>query len=225
MNGQKCSRRWHTDTKLTWPHTDERPLCLCAMSSRMKHCQQLVERLMPSHSSFSPASTCTSKTAYHPLLYIQTANPPSPSRPATTSTVTPSTGQEILASQRLHRPISPHLGIYRPQITWYASAFNRITGAMLSGGMYAFGAAYLVAPLFGWHLESASLAASFAALPIVAQVMIKGLVAFPFTFHSFNGIRHLVWDTGATITNQQVIYTGWTVVGLSVVSALALTFI
>lgn len=160
-----------------------------------------------------------------PIPYIHETNPTTPSRPATTSSVTTSTGQEILASQRLQRPISPHLGIYRPQITWYASAFNRITGAVLSGGMYAFGAAYLVAPLFGWHLESASLAASFAALPVVAQVLFKGIVAFPFTFHSFNGIRHLVWDTGATITNQQVIYTGWTVVGLSVASALALTFI
>ncbi|EXJ60509.1 succinate dehydrogenase, cytochrome b556 subunit [Cladophialophora yegresii CBS 114405] len=147
------------------------------------------------------------------------------SRPATTSTVSQSSGQEILANQRLHRPISPHLSIYRPQITWYGSALNRITGATLSSGIYLFGAAYLVAPLFGWHLESASLAASFAAWPIVAKVLFKGAVAFPFTYHGLNGIRHLVWDTGASLTNKQVIYTGWTVVGLSVVSALGLTFL
>jgi succinate dehydrogenase (ubiquinone) cytochrome b560 subunit len=78
--------------------------------------------------------------------------------------------------------------------------------------------------MFGWHLESASLAAGFAAWPIFAKVLAKMFVAFPFTFHGLNGIRHLVWDTGATLTNKQVIYTGWTVVGLSVVSALALTF-
>ncbi|KIW99325.1 succinate dehydrogenase, cytochrome b556 subunit [Cladophialophora bantiana CBS 173.52] len=146
-------------------------------------------------------------------------------RPATTQSVSQATGQEILANQRLHRPVSPHLAIYRPQITWYLSALNRITGAALSGAIYVFGAAYLVAPLFGWHLESASLAASFAALPVVFKVGLKALVAFPFTFHGLNGIRHLVWDTGAAFTNQQVIWTGWTVVGLSVVSALGLTFL
>ncbi|OAL38117.1 succinate dehydrogenase, cytochrome b556 subunit [Fonsecaea nubica] len=146
-------------------------------------------------------------------------------RPATTQTVSQASGQEILANQRLHRPVSPHLAIYRPQVTWYLSALNRITGATLSGGIYVFGAAYLVAPLFGWHLESASLAASFAALPIILKVALKAFVAFPFTFHGLNGIRHLVWDTGAAITNQQVIYSGWTVVGLSVISALGLTFL
>ncbi|KIX98682.1 uncharacterized protein Z520_05983 [Fonsecaea multimorphosa CBS 102226] len=146
-------------------------------------------------------------------------------RPATTQTVSQASGQEILANQRLHRPVSPHLAIYRPQITWYLSALNRITGATLSGAIYVFGAAYLVAPLFGWHLESASLAASFAALPVILKVGLKALVAFPFTFHGLNGIRHLIWDTGAAFTNQQVIWTGWTVVGLSVVSALGLTFL
>lgn len=95
----------------------------------------------------------------------------------------------------------------------------------MSGAVYAFGAAYLVAPLFGWHLESATLAASFASLPVIAKVGLKAFFAFPFAFHSWNGLRHLVWDTGSAITNQQVITTGWTVVGLSTVSALALTFL
>lgn len=110
-------------------------------------------------------------------------------------------------------------------MTWYLSALNRITGCILSGSLYVFGAAYLVSPLFGWHLESATLAASFASLPIIAKVGLKAFFAFPFTFHSFNGLRHLAWDTGRTITNQQVIRTGWSVVGLSVVTALGLTFL
>jgi succinate dehydrogenase (ubiquinone) cytochrome b560 subunit len=84
---------------------------------------------------------------------------------------------------------------------------------------------YLVSPLFGWHLESASLAAAFASWPIIAKVFVKASLAFPFTYHGLNGLRHLVWDTGASLTNKQVIITGWTVVGLSVVSALGLTFL
>jgi succinate dehydrogenase (ubiquinone) cytochrome b560 subunit len=147
------------------------------------------------------------------------------SRPAATQHTSPSDAYSILAAQRRHRPVSPHLTIYRPQVTWTLSALNRITGSILSGGFYIFGVAYLVSPLFGWHLETASLAAAFATWPLAAKVLVKMGLAFPFTFHSFNGIRHLVWDVGAQLKNQQVIRTGWTIVGLSVVSALGLAFI
>ena len=50
-------------------------------------------------------------------------------------------------------------------------------------------------------------------------------VALPFTFHSFNGIRHLVWDTGREFGNKQVQRTGWFVVGASVVGAGALAYL
>lgn len=145
-------------------------------------------------------------------------------RQAATTPISQTAGSEILAEQRRHRPVSPHLSIYRPQVTWYMSMFHRITGATLSVGIYAFGAAYLVAPLLGWHLESATLAASFASLPIFAKILFKTLAAYPFTYHCLNGIRHLVWDTGAAMTNKQVIVTGWTTIGLATVSALALVF-
>ena len=143
-------------------------------------------------------------------------------RPAATTTVSKSEGYSILETQRLNRPVSPHLSIYRPQITWYASGLNRVTGVVLSGGFYLFGAAYLVAPVMGWHLGSASIAAAFGALPVAAKVGLKLTMALPFTFHSFNSVRHLVWDTGALFTNKQVMQSGWAVVGLSVVGAGAL---
>ena len=62
--------------------------------------------------------------------------------------------------------------------------------------MYIFGAAYLASPLFGWHLDVASVAAAFGALPVAVKMGIKGFIAFPFAFHSINGLRHLTWDTG-----------------------------
>ncbi|PGH27233.1 succinate dehydrogenase, cytochrome b556 subunit [Polytolypa hystricis UAMH7299] len=132
--------------------------------------------------------------------------------------------KEILAKQRLNRPVSPHLTIYKPQITWYASMSNRIAGTILSGSLYIFVTAYLVSPLLGWHLESASLAAAFGALPFAAKAATKFTLALPFTFHAFNGVRHLIWDMGKQFTNQQIIRTGFTVVGLSVASALYLAF-
>lgn len=129
---------------------------------------------------------------------------------------------DILAKQRLNRPVAPHLTIYRPQITWYLSMLNRITGVALSGGFYLYGMLYLVAPYLGWHVESSVLAASFGAWPLAAKFATKFLVALPFTFHSFNGIRHLVWDTASMITNKAVNQSGWTVVGLTVLSSLGL---
>jgi succinate dehydrogenase (ubiquinone) cytochrome b560 subunit len=66
------------------------------------------------------------------------------------------------------------------------------------------------------------MAAGFAAWPAVMKVAAKFAVALPFTFHSINGVRHLVWDMAMNFKNKNVIVTGWTVVGLSVASTLAL---
>jgi len=99
---------------------------------------------------------------------------------------------------------------------------NRFTGGILSGGFYVFGLAYLAAPALGWHLDSATLAASFAAWPVALKFAAKFAVALPFTFHSFNGIRHLTWDMGKTFSNATVIKTGWVCVGATFASALYL---
>ncbi|KAL4783897.1 hypothetical protein BJX76DRAFT_357568 [Aspergillus varians] len=128
----------------------------------------------------------------------------------------------LLPQQRLKRPVSPHLSIYRPQITWIVSIATRITGVALSGGLYLYATAYLLSPVTGWNIGSESLVAAFNSLSPSIQFAAKFGVALPFAFHSFNGIRHLVWDSGQMITNQQVARSGWTVVGSSVVVTLLL---
>ena len=149
---------------------------------------------------------------------------PSP-RLAATLPIPQNEGYDILVKQRLNRPVSPHLGIYKPQTTWTLSIANRITGSVLSGAFYVFGFGYLVQPLLHLHLfESPSMIAGAAALPLLVKVPVKFLMSYFFTFHSFNGVRHLVWDSGRQFTNQQVIRTGWFVVGLSAVTAGYLTF-
>ncbi|KAJ5222009.1 uncharacterized protein N7469_010896 [Penicillium citrinum] len=146
------------------------------------------------------------------------------SRPATTASNTEDPTQ-ILAKQRLNRPVSPHLAIYKPQIGWIGSSLHRITGVILSGPLYLWATAYLFSPAFGWHLESASMVAAMGALPVAAKVALKSILALPFTYHSLNGLRHLTWDLGRGLTNSAIIKSGWTVIGLSVASALALAFI
>lgn len=51
---------------------------------------------------------------------------------------------------------------------------------------------------------------------------IKFYVALPATFHTFNGIRHLAWDNAKFLKLDEVYTTGYTVVGLAILSALAL---
>ncbi|KAJ6010431.1 Succinate dehydrogenase cytochrome b556 subunit [Penicillium sp. IBT 35674x] len=128
----------------------------------------------------------------------------------------------LVVEQRLRRPVSPHLSIYRPQITWVPSMLTRITGIALSGGLYLYSTAYLVSPVTGWDIGSESLVAAFSNLPPWAQIAVKLGIALPFVFHSFNGVRILVWDTGRMYTNRQVNWGGWMVVGSSGVCALLL---
>ncbi|KAJ5482615.1 hypothetical protein N7475_001427 [Penicillium sp. IBT 31633x] len=132
---------------------------------------------------------------------------------------------EILIKQRLNRPIAPHLTIYKPQIGWIGSSLHRISGIALSGSLYLWATAYLVSPALGWHVESASMVAAMAALPIAAKVLLKTTLALPFTYHCMNGLRHLMWDLGRGLTNPVIIKTGWTVVGLSIASAVGLALI
>jgi len=143
----------------------------------------------------------------------------------TSENVTQDQAYSILVAQRKLRPVSPHLSIYQPQLTWYGSAVNRITGAALSGGIYAFALAYLAAPALGLHLESASIAAAFGALPVAAKVGIKGIIALPFTYHSWNGIRHLIWDTGRSLDIKGVYRSGYVVLGLTALSSVYLAFL
>jgi succinate dehydrogenase (ubiquinone) cytochrome b560 subunit len=105
------------------------------------------------------------------------------------------------------------------------SIANRITGLLLSGAFYGFGAAYVFSPYFGWNLSADSLAATFATWPVALAFAVKALVAWPFAFHGMNGLRHIVWDFGKMITNKQVQKTGWVIVYGSIAVALGLAMI
>ncbi|KIW88122.1 succinate dehydrogenase, cytochrome b556 subunit [Cladophialophora bantiana CBS 173.52] len=129
-----------------------------------------------------------------------------------------------LASQRLSRPVSPHLAIYQPQITWYSGALMRNCAILLTGPIYIFGAAYVISPLLGWHLDTESLVAWFSALPVGARLAVKGVWGFAFCFHVVHGLRHLIWDTGMMLSNRQVMVSGWIGLGISALGTVGLIF-
>lgn len=99
---------------------------------------------------------------------------------------------------RNDRPVSPHFTIYQPQLTWYTSIINRVTGVGLSLGLYTFMSAYVVAPLLGYGdcITSAYVTQLVADMPQWLKLLIKAPLAASASFHTFNGLRHLSWDVG-----------------------------
>ncbi|CAG8499380.1 6289_t:CDS:2 [Scutellospora calospora] len=126
---------------------------------------------------------------------------------------------------RASRPLSPHISIYQPQLTWFLSGFHRITGGALATVLYGSAIAYVIQGPLGLGLNSDALVAEIATLPTSLKLAGKFFLAFPFTFHSFNGVRHLIWDTGSALTLKGVYTTGYTVLGLSIISTLGLCMI
>lgn len=109
------------------------------------------------------------------------------------------------------RPLSPHLQIYRPQLTSVLSILHRITGAALGFG------AILVTL---WLLAALAGDAAFSWMQIfrtslIGQLMLFGWL-FSFVYHFLNGIRHLKWDAGFGLNMKSVYLSGWIVVAGSI---------
>lgn len=114
------------------------------------------------------------------------------------------------------RPLSPHLGIYRWQISNGLSIIHRLTGMALSLGALL---------LTAWLVAAASGAAAYAGLVGLLRSPLGSLLlvgwSFAFFYHLCNGIRHLVWDAGYGFEIPQSNRSG----KLAVVSACVLTLL
>ena len=116
----------------------------------------------------------------------------------------------------VNRPLSPHLEVYKPQLTSLMSIFNRLTGIALS-----LGTLFLV-----WQLLAAATGpAAFATFQSLAGswIGIAVLVGWSISlfYHLLNGIRHLLWDAGWVFDLATTYKTGQAVV----VGTVALTLI
>lgn len=91
-------------------------------------------------------------------------------------------------------------------------------------GFYGLTCTYAATSILGIPLDSASIISAFAGLPLLAKVGVKASMAFPFVFHGFNGLRHIVWDFGSKLTIPGVYQTGYIVLGLTGLVGSYLTF-
>lgn len=91
----------------------------------------------------------------------------------------------------VRRPLSPHLQIYRPQMSTALSIFHRISGIALSVGALL---------LVCWLVAAASGDAAYNGISGFLRSWIGVLLLFGWTvalwYHFCAGLRHLAWDAG-----------------------------
>lgn len=108
------------------------------------------------------------------------------------------------------RPLSPHLQVYRPQLTSMMSITHRATGVALTSGTLLL-AAWLFAVATGG--DTYAMAALAVAHPLGQFVLFGYSVAL--IYHALNGVRHLSWDLGFGLTIPDVYRSGHIVLFLT----------
>jgi len=115
-----------------------------------------------------------------------------------------------------NRPLSPHLQVYKPQLTSMLSILHRLTGVALAIGTLML-VWWLIAAATG--PEAYDAAQSFIG-SIIGRLLLLGWT-FALFYHLANGIRHLAWDTGRGFELATAYTTGWLVVIAAIVLTLA----
>jgi len=113
----------------------------------------------------------------------------------------------------VNRPLSPHLQVYRPQLTSMLSILHRATGIALSVG-----ALYLAI----WVICAAAQPRVYEWFQgfngsIVGRIVLGGWL-FSLFYHLCNGIRHLFWDAGYGFELKDAYRSGWIVVIVSLIA-------
>lgn len=115
----------------------------------------------------------------------------------------------------VRRPLSPHLQVYKPQITSVLSIMNRATGIALSVGTLL---------LVWWLVAAASSDKAYASVSAFMRSPIGVLVLFGWIvslwYHFFAGIRHLAWDSGFGYDLTTTHRSGWAAVSATGVFSL-----
>ena len=110
-----------------------------------------------------------------------------------------------------NRPLSPHLQIYRPQITSVLSICHRLSGIGLGLGALLL-AYWLIAVAAGpgpFNFAQGLIGSWLGTILLVGWT-------FGLTYHLCNGIRHLFWDAGYGYEMETVYRSGWLVVITSI---------
>ena len=116
---------------------------------------------------------------------------------------------------RGNRPLSPHLTIYRPQMSSMTSIFVRLTGIGLTLGFVL---------VIWWLLAAATGPGYFAfvdgLLTSWLGILILVLSLWALWYHFLGGVRHLIWDMGYGFEIKTADMMGYVMIGGSLVLTL-----
>lgn len=116
---------------------------------------------------------------------------------------------------RGNRPLSPHLTIYRPQMSSITSIFVRLTGIGLTLGFLL---------VIWWLLAAATGPGYFAFVDGLMTswlgILILVLSLWALWYHFLGGVRHLIWDMGYGFEIKTADMMGYVMIGGSLVLTL-----
>ena len=112
------------------------------------------------------------------------------------------------------RPLSPHLTIYKPQLTSVLSIFHRITGSLIGLSIVLSFILFYTNVIYpGSSFQYCLFFDLFSVLSIIASAFGYFLI-FVISFHVINGVRHLSWDLAYGLEIKNLYTTGMIVVTL-----------
>lgn len=123
------------------------------------------------------------------------------------------------------RPLSPHLLIYRPQLTSIFSIFHRISAGVL---VVLFNFLITLLYLNDFYLNSFFFYfVLYYLFPFFSIIFyfISYFAFFIFFFHMVNGLRHISWDFGLGLEIKNVYITGILVLSISSIVVLFIVLI
>ena len=104
----------------------------------------------------------------------------------------------------VRRPLSPHLQVYKPQLTSVLSIMNRLSGIATSVGTLM---------MVWWLVASAGSPGGYATMQGFMGSFFGIILLFGWTvalvYHFVGGLRHLAWDAGYGFDLPQVYASGW----------------
>ena len=118
------------------------------------------------------------------------------------------------------RPLSPHATIYRWPLNALLSISHRVTGVCLSA----------TAIVVVWWFAAAAISPEYfkfvdRVLTSAVGDVIMFLSLAALCFHTCNGVRHLIWDTGAGLDASSVRVSAITALVATVILTLAVILV
>ena len=113
-------------------------------------------------------------------------------------------------------PTSPHLQIYKPQITSLLSITHRVTGFGLNLALILLSLWIISFGLGNDYYNNFVSIFDTTFVKVVVFFIVLGI-----SYHALNGIRHILWDFGFMISNKAALISGVVII----ISTVVLSFL